>query len=79
MAKILNAKYMAKCIGCYSCMLACARTIRRSFSLSKSAIKIHTLVACKAVSWQISVGVVLNQPVPGPVTPVLYCPEMVGE
>lgn len=42
MAKILQAKYMAKCIGCYSCMLACARTIRRSFSLHKSAIQIHT-------------------------------------
>lgn len=42
MAKILNAKYMAKCIGCYSCMLACARTVHKSFSLNKSAIKVHT-------------------------------------
>ncbi|SHH16795.1 4Fe-4S dicluster domain-containing protein [Desulforamulus hydrothermalis] len=42
MAKILHAKYMAKCIGCYSCMLACARVTKHSFSLAKSAIQIRT-------------------------------------
>ncbi|MBM7854853.1 Fe-S-cluster-containing dehydrogenase component [Desulfohalotomaculum tongense] len=33
---------MTKCIGCYSCMLACARTIRRSLSPTKAAIQIRT-------------------------------------
>lgn len=41
-AKILQVKDMTKCIGCYSCMLACARTTKRSFSPTKAAIQIRT-------------------------------------
>lgn len=33
---------MAKCIGCYSCMLACARTVKKSFSPSKASLQIRT-------------------------------------
>jgi Fe-S-cluster-containing dehydrogenase component len=43
MPKILTAPGMAKCIGCYSCMLACARSIYDDFSPHKSAIQVHTL------------------------------------
>ena len=42
MAKILKIKDIDKCIGCYSCMLACARTVRRSFSPGKAALQIKT-------------------------------------
>ncbi len=42
MAKILQVLDMTKCIGCYSCMLACARTIKKSFSPSKAALQIRT-------------------------------------
>ncbi|NPV26119.1 MAG: 4Fe-4S binding protein [Firmicutes bacterium] len=42
MGKILTARNMNKCIGCYSCMLACARLVHRSFSLQKSCIQIRT-------------------------------------
>ncbi len=42
MAKILKAPGINKCIGCYSCMLACARVIRKSFSPRQSAIQIRS-------------------------------------
>jgi len=42
MAKILTVVDMNKCIGCYSCMLACARTVRRSFSPSRAALQMRT-------------------------------------
>ncbi len=42
MAKILRAACMNRCIACYSCMLACARVNRRSFSPKLSAIQIRT-------------------------------------
>jgi len=42
MAKILKAPGINKCIGCYSCMLACARTIQKNFSPRVSAIRIRT-------------------------------------
>ncbi|MGF7186270.1 Fe-S-cluster-containing dehydrogenase component [Desulfitispora alkaliphila] len=42
MAKILKVSDMNKCIGCYSCMLACARTVKQSFSPSKAALQIKT-------------------------------------
>jgi Fe-S-cluster-containing dehydrogenase component len=41
-AKILKIKDINKCIGCYSCMLACARTVRKSFSPGKAALQIKT-------------------------------------
>jgi Fe-S-cluster-containing dehydrogenase component len=40
--KLLRASMMQKCIGCGSCMLACARMRYRSLSLEKSAIRIRT-------------------------------------
>jgi Fe-S-cluster-containing dehydrogenase component len=41
-AKLLKAPGMDKCIGCYSCMLACARVIHNDFSPRKSAIQIRS-------------------------------------
>lgn len=40
--KVLTAPQMGKCIGCYSCMLACAREVMKSFSPAVSAIQIRT-------------------------------------
>lgn len=40
--KILHAKAINRCIGCYSCMLACARVVYKSFSPRYSAIQIRT-------------------------------------
>ncbi|MGI5837854.1 MAG: 4Fe-4S dicluster domain-containing protein [Chloroflexota bacterium] len=42
MAKLLRARRMEECIGCGSCMLACARSRYQSLSLNKSAIRIRT-------------------------------------
>lgn len=42
MRKILVSKYMSRCMGCMSCMLACARRVRGSINILKSAIKIKT-------------------------------------
>lgn len=42
MPKVLNAPGMNKCIGCYACMLACARHVYDSFSPLRSAIQIRT-------------------------------------
>lgn len=42
MPKVLRASNMSQCIGCYSCMLACARCVAKSFSPQKSAIQIRT-------------------------------------
>jgi Fe-S-cluster-containing dehydrogenase component len=42
MAKILTAPDMGKCIGCYSCMLACARFVHGDYSPHKSAIQVRT-------------------------------------
>ena len=43
MPKILSAPRMARCIGCDSCMLACARMVYKSFSPHKSAIQIRSV------------------------------------
>jgi len=43
MPGILHANQMKKCIGCYSCMLACARNIRKNFSPHQSAIQIRSV------------------------------------
>lgn len=42
MPKIMRAMEMEKCIGCYSCMLACARQVHNSLSLERSGIQIIT-------------------------------------
>jgi Fe-S-cluster-containing dehydrogenase component len=42
MPKVLRAPAMSRCIGCYSCMLACARSTQRSFTPSQSAIQVRT-------------------------------------
>ena len=42
MAKIRSALRMARCIGCHSCMLACARMVYESLSPQKSAIQIRS-------------------------------------
>ncbi|HBN07592.1 MAG TPA: (Fe-S)-binding protein [Cyanobacteria bacterium UBA8530] len=42
MAKILKAERMDQCIGCMFCMLACARTIYKTFSVERSALRIRT-------------------------------------
>jgi len=42
MRKVLIAKYMSRCMGCMSCMFACARRVRKSLSVAKSAIRIKT-------------------------------------
>jgi len=40
--KQLQVEDMNKCIGCYSCMLACARNTQKNFSPQKSAVQIRT-------------------------------------
>ncbi|MGB9887388.1 MAG: 4Fe-4S binding protein [Moorellales bacterium] len=42
MPKVLTAAQMGKCIGCYSCVLACAREVMRDFSPAAAAISIKT-------------------------------------
>ncbi len=42
MPKILTSPRMARCIGCDSCMLACARMVYKSYSPHKSAIQIRS-------------------------------------
>lgn len=43
MAKVLKAVAMERCIGCYSCMLACARMVHHVFSWSRSGIHVRSL------------------------------------
>ncbi len=42
MPKILTAPAMSRCIGCYSCMLACARLNYASYSPRHAALQIRT-------------------------------------
>jgi carbon-monoxide dehydrogenase iron sulfur subunit len=42
MVKNLKVINMNKCIGCFSCMIACAGVNKHSHALNKSAIKIRT-------------------------------------
>lgn len=42
MAKVLRPTNMKRCIGCYSCSLACARNVHKSLSWKKSGIRIHS-------------------------------------
>ncbi len=48
--KVLKADDMNKCIGCYSCMLACARIVHGDYSPNKSAIQIETRDGHKMVA-----------------------------
>jgi Fe-S-cluster-containing dehydrogenase component len=40
--KILRAASMDRCIGCYSCALACARQVHKKFSWQASGIRIRS-------------------------------------
>jgi len=40
--KRLRVENMTRCLGCYSCMMACARHIHKNFSPQKSAVQIRT-------------------------------------
>jgi len=40
--KRLRAIDMKRCIGCYSCVLACARLVHKSFSWDKAGIQISS-------------------------------------
>ncbi len=42
MAKVLRTLDMGRCIGCYSCMLACSRELKKSFSLQYAALRIRS-------------------------------------
>lgn len=42
MAKVLKAREMNKCIGCFTCMLICAGVNRQNHSLQKSCIRVRT-------------------------------------
>lgn len=41
-AKILNVAAREHCIGCYSCMYACSRTLHKNSSCAKAALRIAT-------------------------------------
>ncbi len=43
MPKILRTVAMERCIGCYSCMLGCARLVHDSLSMIRSGIQIRSL------------------------------------
>ncbi|MGO0123054.1 4Fe-4S binding protein [Desulfothermobacter acidiphilus] len=42
MPRVVRVRDPDRCIGCYSCMLACARLAHRSHSLTLSAIRVQT-------------------------------------
>jgi len=42
MAKILKARNMSACIGCFTCMFICAGVNKQNHSIQKSCIKIRT-------------------------------------
>lgn len=42
MPKVLRVDGMNKCIGCFTCMLACAGVNQQDHSITKSAIRIKT-------------------------------------
>ncbi len=43
MAKVLRAVAMERCIGCYACMMACARLVHGSLSWSRSGIYVRSV------------------------------------
>jgi Fe-S-cluster-containing dehydrogenase component len=42
MQKVLRAKEMNKCLGCFACMTVCSAVGQKNHSIVKSAIKIRT-------------------------------------
>lgn len=42
MRKVLVSKLMSRCMGCMSCMFACARRVRGTINVLKSAIRVKT-------------------------------------
>jgi Fe-S-cluster-containing dehydrogenase component len=40
--KLLRALRMERCIGCYSCSLACSRLVHKSLSWERAGIRIHS-------------------------------------
>lgn len=42
MGKLLTVNDVNRCIGCYSCMLACARTVWQDYSPRRSAVQVRT-------------------------------------
>jgi len=42
LAKVLKAVAMERCIGCYSCMFACARMVHAALSWSRSGIRVRS-------------------------------------
>ena len=43
MAKILRAKEMNKCLGCFTCMQICAAVNQKSHALSKAGLRVRTV------------------------------------
>ncbi|MFX1511170.1 MAG: 4Fe-4S dicluster domain-containing protein [Promethearchaeota archaeon] len=43
MVNRLRVAYLERCIGCYQCVLACARVNEKSLSVDRSSIKIKTV------------------------------------
>lgn len=43
MPKVLTDSGMGRCIGCYSCMQACARMVYNDFSPHNNAIQVRTV------------------------------------
>jgi len=41
MSKTIRVLDMERCIGCFSCMFACARIVHNSFSPNRSAVHVH--------------------------------------
>ena len=39
----LRVAYLERCIGCYQCVLACARVNEKSLSIDRSSIKVKTV------------------------------------
>ena len=55
MPKVLTAPAMSRCIGCYSCMLACARLNYASYSPRHAALQIRTQGGLNGFATQTSV------------------------
>ncbi|WP_455141325.1 4Fe-4S dicluster domain-containing protein [Candidatus Hodarchaeum mangrovi] len=43
MGKRLRVAYLQRCVGCYQCVFACARTNERVLSVDRSSIRIRTI------------------------------------
>ncbi|MHA2225859.1 MAG: 4Fe-4S dicluster domain-containing protein [Candidatus Hodarchaeales archaeon] len=43
MAKHLRIEYLDRCVGCYQCVLACARLTEKVLSIDRASIKVKTV------------------------------------